>query len=55
MWISPSFHLKAIRAYDALVTNQLPAGASLESLPPVSSQGLTPWFLSCGMPILGFQ
>ncbi len=35
MWISPSFHLKVIRAYDALVTgNQLPAGATLESLPP---------------------
>lgn len=34
MWVSPSFHLKVIRAYDALVTNQLPACASLESLTP---------------------
>ena len=35
MCISPSFHLKVIRAYVALVTgSQLPAGATLESLPP---------------------
>lgn len=35
MWISPRFHLKVIRAYDALVTgNQLPSIATLDSLPP---------------------
>ena len=35
MWISPSFHLKVIRAYDAIVTgNHLPASPTLESLPP---------------------
>lgn len=37
MWISPAFHLKVIRAYDALVAGALPA--DLDSLPaPIARQ-----------------